>query len=82
MTKPRSARTAAHQPQAEPPLELQNWTACSTRHLAAERAMRVIERFGWPLDVEMLEWLSATADAAGAAQNNARVVQPDFDVPF
>ena len=62
-------------------------TSCGTGFLADERALRFVERFGWPKDGDMLEWLTATTRAAGSGANlaalkNARTMFGDDDMPF
>lgn len=62
-------------------------TSCGTGFLADERALRFIERHGWPKEADMLDWLTATARAAGSGANlaalkNARTTFGDDDLPF
>jgi hypothetical protein len=57
-------------------------TSCGTQHLAAERALRIIERHGYPGD-EGWEFLAMLTDQAGQRFNAARIEQPhDDDIPF
>lgn len=58
------------------------FTTCGTGHLAAERALRIIERHGYPGD-ERWEFLTMLTDQAGQEFNAARTNLPhDDDVPF
>lgn len=62
-------------------------TSCGGPRLADERALRFVERHGWPEGrdgSEMLEWLSATAREAGDALNAAALDRDTLndEVPF
>lgn len=59
-------------------------TSCGGPRLADERALRFVERYGWPMEAESLDWLSATAREAGDAFNAAALERRSSDdaVPF
>lgn len=59
-------------------------TTCGMSFLADERAMRFVERHGWPPNLDMLEWVSATARGAGAGYNLRTLVSRvwEDEVPF
>jgi ABC-type dipeptide/oligopeptide/nickel transport system ATPase component len=57
---------------------------CGTRHLAAERLVRIVERFGWPRNYDMLLTVDHAIDNAGPKFAH-RVVPLDVhadEVPF
>lgn len=68
----------------------ENLSDCGSKHLASERALRIIERHGWPTSnqhnptSDALDWLSAEADTAGQTFNKAAIDRQNAadEVPF
>jgi hypothetical protein len=54
---------------------------CGTRHLRAERLVRIVERYGWPKHHAMIEQLTAEVDEAGP-QFAAKSISDVDDIPF